>query len=269
MQQSLSDRKPIESNIHLRVYVLLVMTILVLATLQDYVYSILKDTGFHLSESALYNTIWIFLVPISLLDIFLQKKAELKSIAFRVSYSVMVSFVLTLLHITVFTSFFVGISHLAYTTPHRFGHMFSSALSNQSYILLFFYLAIPYIFQLINKSKEEAYEETPEASRKIVVREGVKRVLLDLESIVYIESNKPYSIVHTKDKKYLCDDNLKKFEEKLNVDFLRVHRSIIVNKQNITDLTSRKNGDYDARLTNDQLIRMSRHFRTNWDTLIH
>lgn len=268
MPQSLSDRKPIESNIHLKMYVLLVMIILVLATLQDYVYSILRNTGFHLSESALYNTIWIFLVPISLLDIFLQKKVEIKPIAFRVSYSVMISLVLTLLHITVFTSFFIVISHLAYTTPHRFVHMFSSALSNQSYILLFFYLVIPYLFQIINKRKGEA-EETPEISQKVMVREGIKRVLVDADSIVYIESNKPYSIVHTKDKKYLCDDNLKKIEEKLNAAFLRVHRSIIVNKNCIVDLSSRKNGDYDARLANDQLIRMSRHFRQNWDSLIH
>ncbi len=265
MHYSLSNGKRTKHGIQSWMYGFLVVPILVLAIFQDYVYSVLKDTGFHLSESVLYNTIWVFLVPISLLDVFLQKKVALKSIGFRITWSVIVSVGLTLLHIAVFTSFFTAISHLAYTTPHRFAHMFSTALSNQSYILIFFYLVIPYLFQLINRKK---MEETSETAKKIVVREGVKRILLDIESIVYIESNKPYSVVHTMDKKYLCDENLKKLEKKLNSTFLRVHRSFIINRDCVTSIASRKNGDYDAHLANEEWVRMSRHLRQNWESLL-
>jgi two-component system LytT family response regulator len=51
--------------------------------------------------------------------------------------------------------------------------------------------------------------------------------------------------------------------------FLRVHRSAIVNKNHITELKSRKNGDYDGVLTNGQSVRFSRHYRQNWSELLN
>lgn len=246
-------------------YALLVISILVLAILQDYVYSVLKGTGFYLSESALYNTIWVFLIPISPLSIFLYTKIASKHIAFKMALVVLMSIMLSLLHIAMSTTFFITISQLAFSTPHRFAHMFSSALSNQFYILILIYSVFPFINQILNKRKRESEELVT----RIVVKEGVKRAMIDVESIVLIESDKPYSIVHTMDGKYICDDNLKKIGQKLDTTFMRVHRSVIINQHCISHLESRGNGDYDARLVNDRLIRMSRHFRQNWDSLIH
>ncbi len=44
-----------------------------LSVFQDYVYSQVKNTGFYLSESLLYNSIWIFLVPLSFMQVRLLK----------------------------------------------------------------------------------------------------------------------------------------------------------------------------------------------------
>ncbi|WP_103867619.1 LytTR family DNA-binding domain-containing protein [Aquimarina sp. I32.4] len=49
----------------------------------------------------------------------------------------------------------------------------------------------------------------------------------------------------------------------------KLHRSVIVNKNHITELKSRKNGDYDCILTNGQSIRLSRHYRQNWNELLN
>jgi DNA-binding LytR/AlgR family response regulator len=63
---------------------------------------------------------------------------------------------------------------------------------------------------------------------------------------------------------------LKKLERLLDPQvFIRVHRSAIINKNHITELKSRKNGDYDGIVTSGQTIRFSRHYRQNWNTLLN
>jgi len=44
-------------------------------------------------------------------------------------------------------------------------------------------------------------------------------------------------LLHTKEgKTYLCDFPLKSLEEKLDKDFLRVHRALLVNKTRISEI---------------------------------
>ena len=77
-------------------------------------------------------------------------------------------------------------------------------------------------------------------------------------------------MIHTTSQKILHDESLKKLENVLDSQtFLRIHRSVIVNKNHITELKSRKNGDYDGILTNGQSIRFSRHYRQNWSELLN
>ncbi|MBP7644450.1 MAG: hypothetical protein KA767_13995, partial [Saprospiraceae bacterium] len=38
---------------------------MLLAVFQDYLFSKFQDTGFYLSESLLYNAIWLFLIPLT------------------------------------------------------------------------------------------------------------------------------------------------------------------------------------------------------------
>ena len=69
---------------------------------------------------------------------------------------------------------------------------------------------------------------------------------------------------------FLHDESLKKLEGLLDSQiFLRVHRSVIINKHHITEIKSRKNGDYDGILSNGQSVRFSRHYRQNWDELLN
>jgi two-component system LytT family response regulator len=71
-------------------------------------------------------------------------------------------------------------------------------------------------------------------------------------------------------KRYFDSRTLKDFEDLLNPEFfLRVHRSSMVNTAYVKALTSRQNGDYDALLENGQTVRLSRHYRENWQQLLH
>lgn len=67
-------------------------------------------------------------------------------------------------------------------------------------------------------------------SDRIFVRHKEKMVKIILADILYIEADRNYSHVFTKDKEYLLAITLKSIEEKLSPKyFIRLHRSFIVN----------------------------------------
>ncbi|MEI2749283.1 MAG: LytTR family DNA-binding domain-containing protein [Ferruginibacter sp.] len=69
-------------------------------------------------------------------------------------------------------------------------------------------------------------------------------------SIVYISSSTPYISIHAGNKKFLSNETLKSVEEKLPPDqFIRIHKSTIVNINMVTSFQSRLNGDYDLCFT--------------------
>ncbi len=246
-------------------YLLIVVLVFLLAVLQDYIYSRIQNTGFYLSESSLYNTFWIFFVPLTILINRLIKIINPKNRLVKLPFNLGIGITFSFLHLVFFASLFVLISSLVFTPTHRFSNIFNSAFSNQFYIALLWYTIFPAIY--ISKYKP-TYSKKP-YSDKIKLKIGSKILSVSTSTIEFITTDKPYSIVHIKDKKILDNKSLKEFETVLDPTvFLRVHRSSIVNATFVKELKSRNNGDYDATLKNGQVIRLSRHFRNNWKQFI-
>lgn len=246
-------------------YLLIVVLVFLLAVLQDYIYSRIQNTGFYLSESSLYNTFWIFFVPLTILINRLIKIINPKNRLVKLPFNLGIGITFSFLHLVFFASLFVLISSLVFTPTHRFSNIFNSAFSNQFYIALLWYTIFPAIY--ISKYKP-TYSKKP-YSDKIKLKIGSKILSVSTSTIQCITTDKPYSIVHANDKKFLDNKSLKEFETVLDPTFfLRVHRSSIVNATFVKELKSRNNGDYDATLKNGQVIRLSRHFRNNWKQFI-
>lgn len=247
----------------------LVILVMGLSVMQDYFYSKFRDTGFYLSESVLYNSIWMFVIPLAWLEIRLFNRIsgvnKLQKILFWASLVILFTF----LHVLIFAGFFASVSALLYNPSHRFLHMFNAALSNQFYVLAMCYTLAPLFSILGTKRRLKATLETlyPEV---IQVKIGLKRVSLNVMDIDTIISEKPYSSITSKGKTFLDNRSLKEFESFMDPDrFTRVHRSVILNKRAIKELKSRKNGDYDALLKNGSSVRLSRHYRSSWEDLLH
>ena len=247
----------------------IIALVIALSVFQDFLFSQLQNTGFYLSESLLYNSIWGFLAPFAALEIRLLKRIKFKN-NFRGMGTLIGSSVgLTMLHIFVFTSFFISVSFFAFSPTHHFLNIFNAALSNQFYILVVFYVLFPFL--IIPLTKKSPHSETAtDYAESIKVKVGLKIVSLKTEAIEVVSTAKPYSLLISNDKKYLDSRTLKDFETLLNPNsFVRVHRSAIINKNFVKELKSRQNGDYDAQLHNGQVVRFSRHYRANWQDLLH
>lgn len=73
----------------------------------------------------------------------------------------------------------------------------------------------------------------------IYVRYQEKMVKVPMHEIFYIEAERNYCRIHTKEKEYLQVMTLKDMEEKLPLNyFLRIHRSFIVNLSQIDEVGS-------------------------------
>lgn len=242
-----------------------------LAISQDYLTSKIQNTGFFISESMLYNSIWVFLFPFIYLEMLLLKKLPLKKRSFRFLLALSMGLVISLLHTLIFAGYFVSISHFIYSPSHHFSHLFNTAISNQLALLFLIYSLVPLIYRSFITTNSHVLASNPlQYPETINIRQGSKILLLPTAKIQCITTNKPYLFVHTDKQKYLADLRLKEFEPLLDPKiFLRVHRSSIVNSTCVKSLQSRKNGDFDVSLKNGQTVRLSRHYRNNWQQLLH
>lgn len=81
------------------------------------------------------------------------------------------------------------------------------------------------------------------------VRVGEKLYLIEAGEISYFEAKDKYTFLHTTDKEYIIDDTIAKLEEQLDpLQFLRIHRAIIVNVKFIKEMTKWFAGKYKIRL---------------------
>jgi two-component system LytT family response regulator len=79
--------------------------------------------------------------------------------------------------------------------------------------------------------------KTPQKATALPIRSGDKIVLLRYENIAYMEAQDKYVFIHTYDgHKHLTDQTLATLAEKLPSQFLRIHKSYIINKERIREM---------------------------------
>lgn len=108
------------------------------------------------------------------------------------------------------------------------------------------YLSKPFKKEDLLRALEIAYynasqqkSKLPErlADRILIRTDNNTADMISYAEIVYIEAARSYSYVHTTGKKYTLSNSMKKVLEKLkNPDFVRVHRSYVVNLNHITGI---------------------------------
>lgn len=104
------------------------------------------------------------------------------------------------------------------------------------------YLKKPFSFarfqEAVNKVADPAKEKKQEVKEEdIFIKSDGKFTRLNYEDILYIESLGDYVNYCTKDKKYITHSTLKAVEEKIDgQNFMKVHRSYIVNLRKINDI---------------------------------
>ena len=108
-------------------------------------------------------------------------------------------------------------------------------------------------------------DEPRERPRRLGVRTGSKVVLVEIGAIDWIEASDDYVRVHTGPTSYLVSERMQTMEQLLDAgEFLRIHRSVIVNLGRISELHRDSEGGGAIVLRDGVRLRVA---RGRWDAL--
>ena len=101
-------------------------------------------------------------------------------------------------------------------------------------------------------------EEETEILQRIAVKSGSKIEIIAIGDIVYLESEGDYVMIHTKEGKFLKEKTMKYFEQHLDPDtFIRIHRSYIININEISRIELFEKENYIVKLKNGDQVKAS------------
>ncbi len=110
---------------------------------------------------------------------------------------------------------------------------------------------------LINNMKADQ-----RAREKLLVKTEGKVIFVPADRIVWIEAAGNYVRIHTRDDLYLMRETMSGMERRLPLDrFVRIHRSTMVNFDDIKELLPTFNNEFMVVLRNGEKLRLSRKYR--------
>ena len=127
---------------------------------------------------------------------------------------------------------------------------------------LYFIVFIHAFIQLIRKyqKKEHLLTQLSEdivrnQQEHIMIRVDRKNVQVPLDTLRYIESLADYVIIYTDQKQYITKEKISSLATKLPDNFIRVHRSFLVNKNHIDGFSK------EEIVIDDKKIKISRKYK--------
>ena len=109
----------------------------------------------------------------------------------------------------------------------------------------------------------------PQFDERVTIRTNGRVVFLNLEEIHWIEAAANYVRLNTGKDSYLFRETISRISERLNPSqFVRIHRSMIVNVAGIKELIPVNSGEYVVVLHSGKELSCSRGYRSNLQHLI-
>lgn len=108
----------------------------------------------------------------------------------------------------------------------------------------------------------DASPTRPPRAVRFTVRDRDRYVLVRAADIDWVEAAANYVRLNTRGRGFLLRMTLAEMERRLDPsEFMRIHRSTIVNTSRIKEIKPDAHGDYDIVLTDGRTLKMSRSFR--------
>ena len=193
-----------------------------------------------------------------------------------IGFHVLLTIPFSLLHV----GGMVGLRHLCYWVmgaDYYFGNMATELLYEyrkdaQSYLTL---LLVIFGFRLIyrrlqgeatylteEEEKESAgSEKSPEI---LLIKKLGREFLIKTADIEWVEASGNYANLHVRDSVYPMRTTMDRLEKLLPADFVRIHRSSIVNLHRVLQVQAMDSGDHEITLYGGKTLVLSRRYRDNF-----
>lgn len=93
------------------------------------------------------------------------------------------------------------------------------------------------------------------------IKEKGFEIIIPIEKVLYIEASSVYVVVNLRNKKYLYRVALNLLEQQLPPNFIRIHRSFIININHVESSKYLNNSTYMIKLKNNETIISSRRYK--------
>lgn len=211
----------------------------------------LRESAFYFSESLLFSSFWVLFILLIPALLYVQKSR----LSFWVRLGLAAMACVT--HFVLYPGLVWILSKSFYEHTFEFRQTLEFSLNTYCFVTLIVYALVGMVGTWVeNKDRTTA---APVFLQTIVVAEHGERRLIPVGQILYFSSNPPYVNLCVEGRKHLYKGTLRALERQLNPEqFIRIHKSCIVNLQYVVSLRSRQNGDYDVALTDGTSLRSSR-----------
>ncbi|MDL2239798.1 LytTR family transcriptional regulator [Bacteroidales bacterium OttesenSCG-928-L14] len=105
--------------------------------------------------------------------------------------------------------------------------------------------------------RSEMIEKESKPLERISIKQASEITILKIEEIFHLEAYGDYVLIFTDKGKYIKEQTMKYFETNLPSQFIRIHRSYIVNTDHIIRLEQYGKENYNIRLKNGTCLKAS------------
>ena len=103
----------------------------------------------------------------------------------------------------------------------------------------------------------------PDMPKRLLVKKIGKEFMIKVEDIEWIEASGNYMNLHIKERVYSLRETMNNLERKLDANqFVRIHRSTMVNLDRICEIKPLDSGDFDLSTHEGTVLRLSRRYRS-------
>ena len=109
----------------------------------------------------------------------------------------------------------------------------------------------------------------PSDATRLAVRDGREIELVTISEIDWVDAAGDYMCLHVGGKTHIMRSTMKELSERLpSPDFVRIHRSTIVNLSRVTSISSLSKGEFRLQLGPDTTLKVSRNYRKSISHLL-
>jgi two-component system, LytTR family, response regulator len=125
------------------------------------------------------------------------------------------------------------------------------------------------LMQLLSQFKAAPAIAPADAQNRLVIKAKGRVIFLDLDEIDWVEAAANYVRLNVGKESYLLRETISRTSERLNPnEFIRIHRSTIVNVRKIKELIPVNSGEYIVVLKNGKELSCSRGYRAHLQQVI-
>jgi two-component system, LytTR family, response regulator len=111
---------------------------------------------------------------------------------------------------------------------------------------------------------------TPFMKNRLLLRSGGRVIFIEPHTVDWIEASDNYVVFHAGSDAHTVRMTMKTLESSLDPEqFVRIHRSLIVNIERVRELRPLPHGDYTVVLNNTQQLTLTRSYRDRVQKLLH